>query len=309
MLCLALLFVVTACADPSPSAGATEPIITHVSPSPTLSTIAPVARYQVQVIPNIAYGPQQAETLDLCVPSGASGARPGVILIHGGGWVNGDKGDFAEQCSYLASLGFVAATVNYRLLPASIWPTQLVDVQLAVRFLRQNAASYGLDASRLCSWGTSSGAQLAVFLGVSTKVHDGDEAQLYPNRQVNVSCVIDEFGPVNLVTYQETPAQRGLTQLLLGGATPQSNPALYQDASPYFDVSPQSAPELIIQGTLDTTVPPDQSQALYTSLQQARVAAQYIPYVGDHSFSGLSAQELEQIRAKEASYLVNYEHP
>lgn len=263
----------------------------------------------MQTIPNIAYGPLEAETLDLCLPEGASGARPGVILIHGGGWVNGDKGDFAQQCAYLASLGFVAATINYRLLPAHIWPAQLVDVQLAVRFLRQNAASYELDASRLCSWGSSSGAHLAVFLGVLATIHDGDEAQVYPNQPVTVSCVIDEFGPVNLVTYQETESQRGLTQLLLGGATPQSDPALYHDASPYFDVSSQSAPELIIQGTQDTTVPPDQSQALYASLQQARVAAQYISYIGDHAFNGLSAQQLEQIRAEEASYLVGYEHP
>lgn len=263
----------------------------------------------MQTIPNLAYGPLDAETLDLCLPEGASGTRPGVILIHGGGWVNGDKGDFAQQCAYLASLGFVAATINYRLLPAHIWPAQLVDVQLAVRFLRQNAASYGLDASRLCSWGTSSGAHLAVFLGVLATIHDGDEAQVYPNQPVTVSCVIDEFGPVNLVTYQETPAQQGLTQLLLGGATPQSDPALYHDASPYFDVSSKSAPELIIQGIQDTTVPPDQSQALYASLQQARVAAQYISYSGDHAFSGLSAQQLEQIRAEEASYLVGYEHP
>lgn len=309
MLGLALLCVLAACADASTPIDTARPANTKVPPSPTLSTVAPVGSYQVQTIPNIAYGPQPQETLDLCLPSGASGARPGVILIHGGGWVNGDKGDFAQQCNYLASLGFVAATVNYRLLPAHIWPAQLVDVQLAVRFLRQNAASYSLDSSRMCGWGSSSGSQLAVFLGVSAKIHAGDEAQLYANQPVTVSCVIDEFGPVNLVTYQETQAQRGLTQLLLGGATPQSNPAAYQDASPYFDVSPQSAPELIIQGTLDTTVPPDQSQALYTSLQQARVSAQYIPYIGDHSFSGLSAQELEQIRAEEASYLVNSEHP
>ena len=265
--------------------------------------------YQVQTISNVAYGPLDAETLDLCLPSGASGAQPGVILIHGGGWVNGDKEDFAEQCNYLASLGFVAAAVNYRLAPTFIWPAQLVDVQLAVRFLRQNAASYGLDPSRLCSWGTSAGSHLAVFLGVLATIHDGDEAQLYPNQPVSVSCVIDEFGPVNLVTYQETQSQQGLTQLLLGGATPQSDPALYQDASPYFDVSSQSAPELIIQGTRDTTVPPDQSQALYASLQQSHVAAQYISYIGDHAFSGLSAQQVEQIRAEETSYLVGYEHP
>ncbi len=305
---LVLLCLLAACSSQPVTTKGVFQVPTAV-PSPVLTTTLPLPRYGVQTRPNLAYGPLPEELLDLCLPVGASGSRPGVLLIHGGGWTNGDKGEFAQQCNYLASLGFVAATINYRLAPAHIWPAQLVDTQLALRFLRANASTYALDSTRLCSWGSSSGSHLAVFLGVLATIYAGDEAQRDANQSVSVSCVVDEFGPVNLETYQETQSQRDLLHLLFGGATLQGNPALYHEASPYFDVSPQSAPTLIIQGTQDTVVPPDQSQALQKALQQAQVPAPFISYTGAHGFAGLSGEQIQQIEAEEVSFLIGYEHP
>jgi len=303
-----LLCLLTACSS-EPGAIKGVAAISTVIPSPILTTTLPPPRYGVQIRPNIAYGPLPEEVLDLCLPVGASGPRPGVILIHGGGWTNLDKSELAQQCNLLAAQGFVAATVNYRLAPAHIWPAQLVDVQLAVRFLRANASAYGLDPRRLCSWGSSSGSHLAVFLGVLATIHAGDEARIDANQSVSVSCVIDEFGPVDLETYQQTPDQRNLLLLLFGNVTLQQNPALYHEASPYFDVSPESAPTLIVQGTEDTVVPPTQSEALEQALQQAEVPVQYISYPGEHSFGGLSGVQIEQIEAEEVSFLIGYERP
>ncbi|HST87699.1 MAG TPA: alpha/beta hydrolase, partial [Ktedonobacterales bacterium] len=123
-------------------------------------------RYAVEVRRDVAYGPLPEERLDLCRPVGAAGARPGVLLIHGGGWRSGGRGQFAAECALLASRGFVAATIDYRLAPRNRWPAQLVDAQLAVRYLRAQRAALGLDAGRLCAWGESAGGHLAAFLGV-----------------------------------------------------------------------------------------------------------------------------------------------
>src|SRR5579885_1270122 len=163
-----LLLTLAACNQTAPTPAITQRSTPTPTPAivPTLSTTLPPASYQVELRQNVAYGPLDGETLDLCLPEGATDPRPGVVLVHGGGWVNGDKSEFAYQCSLLASEGFVAAAVNYRLAPAHIWPAQLVDVQLAVRYLRANANDLQLDSKRLCSWGASSGAHLAVFLGV-----------------------------------------------------------------------------------------------------------------------------------------------
>src|SRR5689334_18158846 len=85
----------------------------------------------------------------------------------------------AVECALLASRGFVAATIEYRLAPRNHWPAQLVDAQLAVRYLRSQSGALGLDAGRLCAWGESAGGHLAAFLGVLAGVWPGDEAGLY----------------------------------------------------------------------------------------------------------------------------------
>src|SRR5579864_1765059 len=65
------------------------------------------------------------------------------------------------------------------------------------------------------------------------------------------------------------------------------NAALLRDASPVFDVSAQSAPTLIIQGTRDSVVPQSQAMELYQTLQRDHVPVQYLSYNGGHTFKGL----------------------
>lgn len=276
------------------------------SPSPT-STLIPGALYHVAAQQNVAYGPLAAEVLDICTPVGAPGPRPGIIMIHGGGWVQGDKQQYDPACAYLAGHGFVAATINYRLAPTKVWPDQLVDAQLAVRWLRANAAHYQLDTHRLCGWGDSAGAHLAVFLGVLTTIHAGDEAGLLADQMPNTSCVVDAYGPVDLIG-QADPFQAQILQNLIG-ATYQAAPALYRDASPYFLVSSHSPPMLIIQGTQDTLVPPQESQMLQAALQKDHVPVQFISYVGGHAFLGLTAAQKDAIYQQIYTYLVAQEHP
>ncbi len=270
-------------------------------------------QYQVSWQQNVAYGPLAQEKLDICQPEGATTPRPGVILIHGGGWMYGDKKTDTMLCKNLAALGFVVINVDYRLAtgklqPRLIWPAQLVDVQLAVRWMRAHAAELNLDSRRICSDGDSAGGHLAVFLGVLATIHPGDEAGLYANESPKVSCVVDNFGPVDLANPEESAPLRVYFPVF-GTATQQGDPAIYHDASPIFDVSPQSAPMLIVQGTQDTTVLPSQSQELQRALMRNHVPVQYIIYNGGHSFLNLRQDQIAGIFGQEAAYLVAQEHP
>lgn len=266
-------------------------------------------RYLVNMHFNIPYGPLAGERLDLCTPQSISTPHPGVLLIHGGGWVGGDKVYYDSLCSSLASYGFITASINYRLAPRHIWPAQLVDAQLAVRWLRSQAPQFRLDPRRLCAFGRSAGGHLAIFLGVLSSIHPGDEAKLLTNESPKVSCVVDEFGPTDLATMLSTKYQRSIISALLAGATVQKNPALYRDASPLFDVSSLSAPMIIVQGTQDVVVPASQSLALEQKLQQAHVPVQYISYKGDHAFSGLNQQQQNIISEQVDAYLTTQEQP
>ena len=270
-------------------------------------------QYAVAWDQNVAYGPLPDEKLDICQPEGATTARPGVILIHGGGWMLGDKQSGMPLCKSLAALGFLVANVDYRLTnthqPSHEWPAQLVDAQLAVRWMRFHASQLDLDSNRICADGSSAGGHLAVFLGVLASIHPGDEAELYANQSPKVSCVVDNFGPTDLTNPANDAGLQIYLKPLFGGKTFQSNPALYRDASPIFDVSPQSAPMLIVQGTQDTVVIPDHSLELQHALQQNHVPVQYISYKGEHAFEHLTSQQVQAISRHETTYLVAQEHP
>jgi acetyl esterase/lipase len=303
LLCLTLALV-AGCAS-SAVAGTR---LAAAPPTATGVTIPPAA-YAADVSTDLAYGPLAGESLDLCVPHAAKTVRPGVLLIHGGAWSSGDKSLYDDFCRLLAEHGFVAATMDYRLAPASPWPAQIVDAQLAVRWLRASAAHINLDPARLCAYGDSAGGHLAVYLGSDTAIHPGDEAARYAGQSPQVSCVVDAFGPVDLTLRGTSPIQQSILQTLFGGATLTSDPAAYRDASPLFLVSARSAPTLIIQGTQDTLVPPSQSQALQAALHSAGVPVQYISYDGDHAFSGLSNQQIDALVLQAAIFLTAQERP
>jgi len=267
----------------------------------------PAPKYSEATQHGISYGPLPAETLDLCTPVGAKTLRPGVIFIHGGGWTTGDQTSYDSACATLAKYGFVGATINYRLAPAHRWPAQIVDAQLAVRWLRAHASVYNLDPQRLCAWGDSAGAHLAVYLGVSYHIHPGDEQALDADQSPHVSCVVDGFGPVDLTTIHTPVAEQALP--LLFGVTYQQAPTLYRDGSPLFLVSPQAAPTLIIQGTRDTIVPPSQSLALRAALQRNHAPEQYVSYDGGHGFTGQSKSQINAILITIFKFLLKQERP
>ena len=303
LLMMLALLSIAGCAVGAPASHtATPTATTSTGATPAGTPTLPPSRYGVSVQRSVAYGPQPNETLDLCQPQGAAGPRPGIVLLHGGGFVNGDKADVADQCSYLASQGFVVANANYRLAPAGSWPDQVVDAQLAVRWLRARADQLHLDPARVCSDGVSAGANLAVFLGVLGSIHPGDEAGLYANESPRVQCVVDAFGPVDIPKLLQNPQYQALARTLLG-ANASNEAAIAHDASPVFFVTPRSAPTLIIQGTQDTFVPPEQSRELQQALQRDGVPVQYISYDGGHAFSGLTQQQVGEIEARAFLFL------
>lgn len=121
--------------------------------------------------------PQLTLRMDIGVPPNATATsrQPLLVFIHGGGFVTGDKRDFLPEMEAYARAGYVVASVNYRLTPGnqqsdtlrSTTVTQaLEDVANAVRWLRANAARYGIDTTRVASVGSSAGGALSLLLAI-----------------------------------------------------------------------------------------------------------------------------------------------
>ena len=258
----------------------------------------------VEMRPDIAYGPLPAEQADLYLPATPGTRRPAVVIIHGGGWVSGTRHGNDYFANLLASQGVVVLNIDYRLadkaLPQNRWPAQLVDAQLAVRFLRAHAAELGIDGGRLGAVGDSAGAQLAVFLGIVPHIVPGDQAALYANQRPDVKAVVDQFGPMDLPgmgTYGI-----GSIEAMFGTATPPAADLL--TASPLPSVTARSAPVYIIHGQADRVVPFDASRQLVDALKAHKVAVELVPYDGDHGYTGLNSDQIGKLQGDAITWLV-----
>ncbi len=227
---------------------------------------------------DVVYGTTQDAKLllDAYLPTG-EGKHPAVIMIHGGAWAFGDKRFYAGMCQALAQKGFAAFSINYRLMPAFRYPAPLDDSQRAVRWIRAHASEYNVDPQRIGALGDSAGGYLVAMLGARDTRDNSDTAlAAFSSR---VQCVVDFYGPTDF-TPAATPAslsaQGAPIVAAFLGKRPTEAPELYRDASPIVYVDKSTAPFLILHGTGDTLVPPDQSERLYRSLKKAGVEANLI---------------------------------
>ncbi len=276
-----------------------------------------IPTYAVQETTSLAYGPNALETYDQCLPVNAPANRPGLVIIHGGGWTGGDMSaqQYQALCTAYATEGYVVYDIDYRLTSqkpgATQWPDQVGDIQLAVRSMRANASQIGLDPTRICSYGESSGSQLALLLDELQTTHTADVSTVDASYSSTAQCAVDTFGPNDLAKeYTENPnVGQYCLYPLLDNQTPTSDPAIYQDASPVNNIAPQTGPVYILQGTQDTTVPPDQAQELQQDLQTAGISYNYQQYVGGHGYLNLSQAQANMIREQINAFMVNQEHP
>jgi len=224
----------------------------------------------------VAYGTVKDEPLLLDVYRGRARAapRPAVVLVHGGGMWTGTRADMANPARQLARAGYVAFAVDYRLVDLATgrhgWPAQLDDVQRAVRWVRANAARYGVDPARVGAYGWSAGGQLAALLGTRDTRDLAAPLAAYPSR---VACVVDLAGDVDLAAYTSPPELHEVVALL--GGTPAQVPERFRDASPLSWIDARTAPFMVVHGALDDVVPVAQSRRLVSALRAAGVEVEY----------------------------------
>jgi len=229
------------------------------------------------------------QRLDLYLPKNpaSDGPLPLVIWIHGGGWQGGNKaGGFGHLAPLVASGHYGGASVGYRLSGQAIWPAQTHDCKAAIRWLRAHSAEHGIDAERIGVWGSSAGGHLVAMLGVSGDVPTLDgELGKHTDRRSDIQCVVDYFGPSELLTMDDFPSRivhngpNSPESRLVGGPI-QEHKAAARAASPVTYVSEGDPPFLILHGTEDALVPFNQSEVLAAALKKAGVDVTFVPVEG-----------------------------
>ena len=130
------------------------------------NTVAPADAGSDLAKSDVTYGTHPRQKLDVYRPSGASASAPVVVVIYGGSWNSGSKSDYTFLGKALASRGFVAMIIDYRLVPEVRFPAFLEDCARAVVWAHDNAAQFGGDPSRLFVFGHSAGAYNAVMVAL-----------------------------------------------------------------------------------------------------------------------------------------------
>jgi acetyl esterase/lipase len=224
---------------------------------------------------NASYGTDAKQKMDIYLPANRSAATTkAILLLHGGAWITGDKGDFTAFVDTLKKRlpDYAIFNINYRLsaFPNNLFPTQENDVKAAIAYINDKRAEFKISDKMILA-GASAGAHLALL-------------HAYKNSTpIKFKAVIDFFGPTDLVELYNNPGaipQNTIAQII--GTTPVANLALYQQSSPIsFANAGMACPTLILQGTNDPLVNHiAQSEALRNKLQAATVAVQYIAYPG-----------------------------
>lgn len=149
----------------------------------------------IKSVINVEYGKAGGQSLylDLYSPKPKlEGKLPVIVIIHGGGWYQGDKSQHADVACYLASCGYAVASINYRFLTEALFPACLNDCVSAVLWIKDNADKYGFDASRLGLFGDSAGGHLVLMTAFAGDKFSTDKRSIKDSVKCVVAC--DECG-------------------------------------------------------------------------------------------------------------------
>jgi acetyl esterase len=198
-------------------------------------------------------------TLDAHVPDG-NGPFPAAILVHGGGWVAGDKQQYITYIFQpLSDAGFAWFSINYRLAPQFRFPADADDVASAIQFVKANAAKYKVDPKRIALIGESAGGHLVSYVGARNR----------PDSRV--AAVVSMYGVHDFVAaaVQWKPLPHELLDLFgITAVTAETAPELIK-ASPVVYISKEMPPFLLMHGSKDEDVPYEQSVEMCDKMKKA----------------------------------------
>ena len=232
---------------------------------------------------NIEYGEAGGEKLflDAHVPAG-DGKFPVVLIVHGGGWMAGDKAADIVPVFAPVATNFTWFTINYRLAPTNRWPACYDDVQTAIRWVKKHAAEYKGDPNRLALLGYSAGGQLVTLAGTrGGKSHSiWQSLHLAKKSDESIQAVAAFAPPTDLVADNERRGGLSISMRNLFGyektnLTDSVRVGLKKN-SPLTYVRPGLPPFLLINGSADKTVPVGQTEKFYQALTAAKVDATLI---------------------------------
>lgn len=196
-------------------------------------------------------------------PWDASSPRPAILFIQGSGWTKPYIYSKLTNLAEFVNAGYVVMTIEHRSrLKGHPFPAFLQDAKCAVRFLRANAEKYAIDPDRIAVFGTSSGANTAMLLGLTgdDERYKTDEYREYSD---SVQCVVECFGPTRCENFKSHLVEGGM-------CTGLNADEVLKAMSPAHIAKPGTkySPMLLMHGDADPVVPYDEMLAFGEALDK-----------------------------------------
>jgi acetyl esterase len=219
--------------------------------------------------------------------------RPAVIVVHGGGWRSGERGDFPLWNAWLVSKGYVVFDIDYRLSPPPGWQDAPADVRCAVGWVKENAARYGVDPGRIALMGRSAGGHLALLTAYTQGSVPTPGCDVPNLQDSGVAAVVAFYPPTDLSRLSSRGYLSGMDRFV--GGTRKTVPERYRLLSPVSHVDPRDPATFLVHGGDDQIVPPGQSGLLAARLRKFGVPHRLVvlPWANhtfDFSWGGWSSQ-------------------
>lgn len=229
--------------------------------------------------------------MSLLVPR-TDNLKPAILYFPGGGFTTSNYHKFIQLRLALAKAGMVVASAQYRHIPDK-FPCLIEDAKKALIYLKNNSANYHIDTNKIAVIGDSAGGYLAQLMGVTS-----NSTHFLPTETTaeisKVAAVVSLYGISDLSTIGGTKNppvfHKGTSSpeaLLIHGIGAQNSSLTINDspekakkASPTSYVTNNLPPFLLLHGSADTLVSPEQSQHMYEALYKKNVDASYITVNG-----------------------------
>ncbi len=202
----------------------------------------------IEITRKVRFADGKRGLLDVYQPKGAVGA-PVVVFFYGGGWESGERADYRFAAVALARCGFVVAVPDYRVYPEVRYPDFIIDGAKAVRWARRNAEEFGGDSGLITLVGHSAGAYIAAMLTL-------DRQWLDARSEAALAGTVGIAGP-----YDFLPLHSAVLEAIFAPAGDLAT------SQPITHARGDAAPMLLLSGTSDTTVRPENSRRLSTEIR------------------------------------------
>jgi acetyl esterase/lipase len=213
----------------------------------------------VTVVRNLRYadGFGKRHLLDVYTPRGGTSGAPVLLQIHGGAWVLGHKQQQAlPLLNHLAARGWVCAAANYRLSPKATFPEHVIDVKLALRWIREHIAEYGGDPRFVAITGGSAGGHLAALAALTA--NDPEYQPGFEDADTSVQAAVPFYGVYDFTDRQGLDPKRGVIRFLERQVLKKKfadDRDAFDRASPMSRVHDAAPPFLVVHGASDSLVP------------------------------------------------------